>query len=247
MSKKAAHRRIVVFEYDPWLLWGVLGMVLLLFAGVGATVMSGAERFGAWRWISSIGQHQELVAELALRDKQIKMLKQQNTSLRVVLDVEQKAQRGLEERMARIEGEKAELLDDIAFYDRLMNPEIGRARLAFLEPKIDVIGAMNTYSYQFVVHQLANRYRSVNGSLSVEVVGVEDGDQRAIPLHALSMDVEPEIALGFRYYQAIDGVLLLPENFSPHTIRMRASGRHKGRRSQAITAEQAFSWNGGDS
>ena len=93
--------------------------------------------------------------------------------------------------------------------------------------------------YRFFVQQKEREYEMVEGTLSVEVFGYHGEKEVTYPLSKLSEDFDDQAStLHFRYFQAIEGEMVLPGGFTPRgiTLMARASKPHKSK------AKKQFPW-----
>jgi hypothetical protein len=90
-----------------------------------------------------------------------------------------------------------------------------------------------------VAQQEARKHELLEGTMEVDIVGRQGDFNLSYPLSALSDDLEePEVELRFRYFQAIEGELNLPEGFEPEGVVVTAMAVKPG---NAEVREQ-FSW-----
>jgi hypothetical protein len=79
----------------------------------------------------------------------------------------------------------------------------------------------------------------VEGTLAVTVSGSSAGKDVSFPLAQLSKDFDTQAStLHFRYFQAIEGELVLPQGFEPQGITLVAKAS-KPRKSEA---KKQFPW-----
>lgn len=116
--------------------------------------------------------------------------------------------------------ERASALEEgLRFYRSLMAPgEIAQG--LSLRP-LELVSTENPlrYTFRIVAQQEARKHNLLKGELSLEVVGVLDGEQVSYSMAELSEDVEGlDVPLRFRYFQSIEGELELPEGFEPNSV-----------------------------
>ncbi|MEH6569415.1 MAG: DUF6776 family protein [Halioglobus sp.] len=131
------------------------------------------------------------------------------------------------------------LEESLRFYRSLMAPDDIAKGLTLRPIELIATGTDNRFAYRIVAQQEARKHGLLKGSLSVKVAGVVEGQPLQISLAELSEAVEDEnIALRFRYFQAIEGELVLPHNFEPKAISIvaRATSPKK------VEINQEFPW-----
>ncbi len=118
----------------------------------------------------------------------------------------------------------ASLEEGINFYRSFMAPGEIAQGLSLRVPELVAREAPATYAFRIVVQQEARKHNLLKGGLSVEIIGVSEDQEVSYPLEQLSEDIENGgIALRFRYFQAIEGELTLPEGFEPVAISVVAT------------------------
>ena len=155
-------------------------------------------------------REQSLLAELA-------QLESRNTVDRAALEL-------LRGDLAQQQSEIADLEEGLRFYRGLMAPGELAQGLSVREPELVAIDGSSRVSFRIVAQQEARKHETLRGSLYVELLGLRDGEEVSYSLADLSDDVEKAVLpLRFRYFQATEGVLTLPEGFEPRFITINAS------------------------
>ncbi len=117
----------------------------------------------------------------------------------------------------------AGLEESLGFYRSLMSP--GKIATGLSLRGLDLMAGdqPRQYFYRIVVQQEARRHEQLKGSLSVVISGVMDGERVEYSLAELGEDFGDEgVALEFRYFQSVEGQLVLPEGFKPGNVRVDA-------------------------
>lgn len=118
----------------------------------------------------------------------------------------------------------AGLEEGIRFYRSLMAP--GEIAQGFSLRQIELVAREEPgrYGFRIVAQQEARKHTSLRGELYAEVSGQQAGEPRSYPLAELSADLESTILpLRFRYFQSIEGDLILPEGFEPQAVSVVAT------------------------
>lgn len=118
----------------------------------------------------------------------------------------------------------AGLKEGIRFYRSLMAP--GEIAQGFSLREIELVAREEPgrYGFRIVAQQEARKHTPLQGELYAEVSGQQAGEPRSYPLAELSADLESTIVpLRFRYFQSIEGDLVLPEGFEPQAISVVAT------------------------
>jgi len=86
---------------------------------------------------------------------------------------------------------------------------------------------------------LANNENVISGYANVNILGMQEGSEVSFPLRSIAVDENQlDIRLQFRYFQNIEGELIIPENFVPETVQILAVAQGEN----AKTAQKNFVW-----
>ena len=118
--------------------------------------------------------------------------------------------------MAAEKERTAELEEGLSFYRSMVVSDEPTKGLNLHQPELVPGDSKEQFSYRIFVQQKEREYEMVEGVLSVDVFGVRGEEEVSYPLAELSEGFgEGAAALHFRYFQAIEGELVLPEGFVP--------------------------------
>ena len=133
----------------------------------------------------------------------------------------------------------ADLEENLRFYKGLMAPGEVAQGLSLRAIELVAQQEPRRYAYRILVQQEAHKHELLKGKLLVEVIGVLGGQQVNYPLVGLSDELTDELlALSFRYFQAIEGYMTLPEGFVPSDILVVASVSSP----RKIEAREQYPW-----
>jgi len=140
-------------------------------------------------------------------------------------------QQTLRERDEELEGLRA----DLAFYSRLVGGS-QREGLAVHALRMTPVKDSHAWNFTATLTQNFRRGQEVKGRLTLVVEGVSEGRLARIDWNELvQADSRPGIGYAFKYFQRVNGTIMLPPGFAPNRVIARAEG-DGGR------AEQEFSW-----
>ncbi len=131
-------------------------------------------------------------------------------------EVDSRAIELLRSEMAAEKERTADLEEGLRFYRSMVVSEDMASGLSLRKPELVAAKTPGRLAYRIFVQQKDREYEMVEGTLSVEVFGLKGQAEVSYPLAELSEDFDREAAaLHFRYFQAIEGELALPEGFVP--------------------------------
>lgn len=199
---------------------------------------------GAWYWATVratpvlSATRAELNAarqELAARQAEVKELVQRQATLSRSDQISRAANNEIQNVLAERDEEIAGLRADVAFYERLVGATGQRRGLSVHSAQF-APEAAGTWRYEIVLTQNLNRGAISKGEMRFAVEGVRGGKLATLEWNELHQREDaPGQEYSFRYFQRIDGSVMLPVDFSPQ--RVRVSLRGKG-----ASVDQAFDW-----
>jgi hypothetical protein len=133
----------------------------------------------------------------------------------------------------------AELEEGVKFYKGLMAPEEIAQGLSLRKIELLATEKSDHFVFRIIAQQAAVKHTTLKGSLSIEVFGRRGEKSISYPLADLSEGIESnKLTLRFRYFQSIQGELVVPEGFEPEgfIIVAKASSPRK------VELREQFPW-----
>lgn len=231
--------RLVVVPYRPYL------RLLVVVGTVTAVLLTGAVSYlvgksqGMALGSQVIAERDALRSELTAKVAEAEDLSQQVANLRLAGEVDRASSEGVRGQVIELKEKIASLEQDITFYRNLMAPNENQRGLTIGSVDVISAGVPRHYNFKVVLQQLAVNHQVLNGSLRINIVGYDGEVARSVPLKDLSEQIdEEEIRLRFRYFQNIEGQLVLPEGFEPERIELVATSTGQN----GTTVEKKFGW-----
>jgi len=133
----------------------------------------------------------------------------------------------------------AQLEEDVLFYRQIMSPKNDESGLAIGQLDLSATEEENRIRYHIELKQLANNENVISGYANVNILGMQEGSEVSFPLRSIAVDENQlDIRLQFRYFQNIEGELIIPENFVPETVQILAVAQGEN----AKTVQKNFVW-----
>ena len=230
--------RSVVVQDDPrrrrrLRMLAVLGVLGTFVAGLVLGVA------GVNLQLSIAQEKRDLQERIVFLSAQVEELQQWQSNNQTRRDIDAAALEMVRLDLASQQQTIAELARGIKFYKSLMAPGELQEGLSIRSIELFPENEPGRYQFRILVQQSTRKHQLLTGSLNAWVVGELDGEMARFDLPSLSEDVpSANIRLRFKYFQAIDGALTLPEGFTPQLVQMSAKSI-KPRRSE-ISKE--FPW-----
>ncbi len=199
----------------------------------------------AWVWLFWRGLHSDAGQLRQQRDAAIAQsealqnnearLKQKLANAKRAEFITRSANNQIQEFLAEKDEQIAGLKADMDFYERLVGSGGRRHGLSVHNAEFTP-GAGNTWHYTITLTQNINRGGLTSGQMRFAVDGVSDGKLKSVEWAQLLQKTDaPAQAFSFRYFQQIEGDVMLPPGFTPQRVRVSVSGGF-GKQ------EQRFDW-----
>jgi hypothetical protein len=193
--------------------------------------------FGLWGIWTSFFADEQLSDQsaLALRARSDK-LSQEVSTLRRSDQISREANRDLERTLAERDEEIAGLRADIAFYERFVGATGQRRGLSVHDLDLRL---QSTDAWHFVatLTQNLNRGATNSGRVTLSVEGTRNDRLEKLSWSNLRKQSNaPGIGYSFKYFQQVEGEVILPKDFKPLrvTVRLVPAG--------GSAVEQSFPW-----
>ncbi len=179
----------------------------------------------------------------------LRELEQMNTQLqqdfirmRVGGEIDGKASQVTQQTITALQEQVGKLNEEISFYKKMLLPNAVNEGLRI--EQLDLLpGAFGEIRYSLLLVQVVENPDYVQGNLQISLLGREAGQKRQLPLSALGEGGKDAIPFRFRYFQSIDGELVLPSEFEPMEVIIVAETR--GANAQRLEKKFDWSLNGG--
>lgn len=235
---------LAVVPHRPRSIWliliGALLRILLLVA-----LVIGSYYFGVYRVTAeaqkALAERDELQMSYTKAQEKIKQLEQEVANVTLGSQVDRKATEHVRAQVVELKNRIAELERDNIFYRDLMRPENDDKGLSVEDPVIEVSDqGESVYGYKVVVKQQAANRSQVGGYAEFVLVGKDaSGKPQRLSLHELSESHDTQrIKLNFRYFQRIEGQIVLPEGFVPDSIELKIVAVKPSK----VLIEKTFNW-----
>ena len=175
-------------------------------------------------------------AQARAQQRRIESLEQQVATLSRSDQISRDANRDLQATLSERDEEIAGLRADVAFYERFVGATAQRRGLSVheltLQPQDE-----QAWHFTATLTQNLNRGAVNAGRLLVSVEGTEAGKLRRLAWSDLRQQPNaPGVPYSFKYFQQVEGDLLLPPGFKP--VRVIARVVPQG----GAAVEQSFPW-----
>jgi len=236
--KGSKQYRSIVVPYRPArrLVILVLSTLAICFLGAGSFWLGYHEALRLQQ--KAIQEWEAVKTEAEEYQQQVSQMEEQVSHSRVSSEVDKQTLESLRQEILQLNEQITELQESNNFYRQLMEPASHQQGLVVGSFQLWPGVVPGQYHYRLVVQQFQKDRRLLSGKVRVMLEGMLDGQPVKYSLHELSNDVATvDIPLRFRFYQAVEGELVLPEGFVGQKIDVSAE-----RTGDASPVTRAFEW-----
>ena len=149
--------------------------------------------------------------------------------IKTELEVERMTSMALKNKMSELIAENQQQIKELSIYQKVMAPELEKEGIfveSFLITPIDQ--SKRNYRYELVLMQKAKRRRFQSGKVILTLSGKRDDKPTRYRLHDLNPDSTKNQTYKFKYFQAFEGKIKLPESFEVDMVQIRIMPKKKG-------------------
>lgn len=124
----------------------------------------------------------------------------------------------LKEQLVNLQQEIQGLREEVAFYRGIVAPSEAKAGIRIQRFEILPLNEERLFHYRLVLTQVSKNDTVASGSVEVVLNGLEAGALKQLRLKDLRTKPTKSLEYRFKYFQNLEGDILLPEGFSPHGV-----------------------------
>lgn len=169
--------------------------------------------------------NESLYAERDLLREQIEVVRDESRQLRERIamleraeQIDKQAYGEVERSLKEAQNETLELKSEVAFYRSIVSPVETASGLNITSFRLAGIGEAHSYRFKLVLSQIKTNEQVVKGYARIVWEGLMDGVQKQLGLKELSGGALDQLKLRFKYFQNIEGDIVLPEGFLPSRV-----------------------------
>ncbi len=230
--------KLIIKSHHPWkhrtkIAMAVLGLVLVAWQ----VFELGHSRAG-FDYDDLLKERDGLNDKLELAHTEIKKHRERIAVLERAGQIDKKGYGGVEQSLKQAQDEMLELKEEVAFYRGIVSPTETASGLNIADFRISGIGEDRAYRFKLVMTQMKNNTRLIKGYARVAFEGVQNGAQVEHTLHKVSGGTLDKLKLRFKYFQNIEGEIVLPEGFLPSRVIVDVVPSGKG----LTRLKKTFDW-----
>ncbi|HTD29340.1 MAG TPA: DUF6776 family protein [Xanthomonadaceae bacterium] len=209
----------------------LLVVVAVLWVGSLALVWWCSVRWGSPHLAAMKAEN----ARLREQSRQFDDLNQRVATLKRSDDISRAANQELQTSLSERDEEVSALRADVAFYERLVGTSGQRRGLSVHSVKMEK-DANGSWHYAATLTQNLNRGKISQGEMTLQIEGAKAGKLQTLQWDdLLQKPSAPPQPFDFRYFEKVEGNVMLPPGFTPNRVRVYL-------RAEGTTIQQVFPW-----
>lgn len=177
--------------------------------------------------------------------ERIEQLQQVNAQLRAQKAIHEQAREidrvaydRIDTSLTELQSEVLELKEEVIFYRGIVGSSDQVRGLQILSFLLEPNSGEGNYRYRLILNQLEKSNRVIKGRVRLTLIGLQENRQVELPHTEVSKKATKGERFRFKYFQEIDGDIVLPEGFVPLRIKVKASS--DGKKPKLV--ERTYSW-----
>ena len=237
--KGSKQLKMIVVPYRPWRKTVACLGVLLLVAATGGGFYFYGYSEGVFINGDARQERDELIVQVDVMSSQLNILQQELTNSEQANAVDRQALEEVQGTIINLRETIAQLEEDVLYYKQIMSPENTETGLMIGQLDLLQTDLQNRIRYRLELRQAGNNDNLVSGYVNVNILGTRDRQEISMPLRSLAVEEDQlDIKLQFRYFQNIQGELILPDGFLPLGVQILAVDEGNNGK----TIQKSFAW-----
>lgn len=208
------------------------GVVTVAILAAGSIYNYGLSTAGFER-LSASRHHARLQEDLERQEAANQELRESLARAERSLQMNETAFQELERALQSSSQEIVKLREELNFYRNIITPADKKSGLRIQNLYIEPSGT-NQYRYKLVLIQALKHERTINGSASFEISGLQGADETVVTVPGPG---ERPLRVNFKYFQDLEGRFELPKDFKPRRVKVHVTPAGG---SQSV--EESYAW-----
>ena len=210
-----------------------------------------AALMGLASWLTTYVKVPELAAtkkalsesNLALAEAtaSVDALARRQARLEQEVEVASSAREELLQALTEKQSELAQAREDLNFYQRLVGQGGQREGLTVHSLLLVPTSSQRVFRFEVTLSQNLRRAGIISGNLDMTIEGIESDRPKRLRIRDLMAENPTDLSFRFKYFQLLDGSIMLPEDFVPERIIVNINPDQVDKDSDGPTP-QAFGW-----
>jgi len=230
--------QLIIKSRQPGKRVAIFITVLFVMVGVGAGMFWLGHQDAGYHNNMLATEHAKLLKHMAALQKSNEALRGKNAELTQSVVIDKEAYTDVDSSLRRLQNEILELNQQIAFYRGIVSPVKTATGLNITRFQMSKVGDNHGYHFKLVLTQVKPNNPLIRGFAKILIDGVKDGKPTQLDISSLSGSTKLQLKLSFKYFQTLEGDIVLPKGFAPSSVSVDLQLKGKGQR----PIKQTFNW-----
>jgi len=154
--------------------------------------------------------------------------------------VDDQSSQQLVDSIKQLRDTQLQLEAELQFYRNIMAPELAKEGLTIADFELLDSKVPDSSRFKLVLTQAGKQEQFIKGKVELKLTGVLNGEQKTFAFSELGTFQAKHFQFQFRYFQNIEGEIVLPQGFTAEQVTISAKTQGL-RKNQA--AEKKVNWN----
>lgn len=177
-------------------------------------------------------------SKITALEKERDQLRRELTMVKQAAEIDRESILTIRDQIKIFQDERLKMEEELAFLRGIVSTTSKKTALKVqnfrLEPGLET----RQFHYKFSVSQVINSGIVAKGKIELSVEGLQGGRTKQLSLSQVSPENVESIKMRFRFFQNVEGKLLIPEGFEPATINIEVKPAGK----KLAPVKETFNW-----
>lgn len=222
--------QLIIKTHSPWKFWLKWLFLLGLLSGIGWLMFSVGQKTAGQVNITLQQEQTRLQEKLYQIGRENTELRENHAVLERASQVDKESYNAISEDLKNLQNELLELKQEVAFYRGIVAPTEAASGLHITDLTFDPLGGGNGFHFKLVLTQVLKNEYIVRGRVRIFIDGLQAGRQKQLSLSEVSGGkLQDDLSMHFKYFQNIEGDIVLPDGFVPSSVVVDLIPTGKGR------------------
>ncbi len=222
--------QLIIKTHSPWKFWLKWLFLLGVLSAVGWLMFTVGQRSAGQVNVTLQQEQSRLQEKLYQIGRENTELREKYAILERATQVDNESYNAISEDLKNLQNELLELKQEVAFYRGIVAPTEAASGLHITDLTFDPLDGGNGYHFKLVLTQVMKNEYIVRGQVKIFIEGLLAGQQKQLTLSEVSGGkLEDDLNMHFKYFQNIEGDIVLPDGFVPSSVVVDLIPTGKGR------------------
>lgn len=234
--------RRVVRTYRPRVFLGLMSALLVgLSCGFWFSYQYGFDQgFRLHRQV--VPERDALIERAKADDHLIRSLQQRIDDLELGGEIEYQAAEEVRRNVRDLQDEISRLNEEIRFYKGIMTPDADDRGLRIHRLELRPGSEPGHIRYSLLLTQVVEKHGLIRGKVAMNLIGERAGGEVSLPFSDILAEGSQPLDFRFRYFQSIDGEVVVPAGMAPRQVAVVAESQGRG----GVRRERSFPFAGAE-